>query len=474
MRLIGVLSMLILFCINLYAQTAISPTIGNGTVDDPYEIATLENLYWIAASDDVVPDPSRLVRWSSHYIQIVDIDASDTRNWFNGQGWYPIGNAYSRIFNGRYNGENHSIRGLYINRPGIDNVGLFGYVLFSSSHIKNLKLIEADITGGYHVGGIVGQILHSHVTNCYVEGYVNGIAWTGLVVGFARGHSFITNSYSSGYVNMSIQGSSQIAGGLVGQIIDETIMANCFSHADVVGEDIVGGLVGSIVGNSTLSNSYAMGSVSGNDMVGGLIGSGGNVTISNCYSTGLVNGSIRVGGLIGDIGTSAVIFSCFWNTETSGQTSSAAGAGRTTDAMTYPYAPFTYVNWDFDEVWGNDSGHSINDGYPYLREVPLSVDNDNSLIPNTNDIFNYPNPFNSLTTIRFSLTANVESFKLSIYNTKGQLVRTLIASTTHPKGEHQVVWDGRNDQGREVTSGIYFYRMKTPGFEKTNKMLLLK
>ena len=91
MKLLGILIVLLMANAGLMAQTAIAPAVGDGAVDNPYEIASLENLYWIAATDNVVPDPDRATRWSSHYIQTADIDAFDTENWFNGAGWIPIG-----------------------------------------------------------------------------------------------------------------------------------------------------------------------------------------------------------------------------------------------------------------------------------------------------------------------------------------------------------------------------------------------
>jgi len=73
------------------AQTTSAPTVGNGSPDNPWEIATLENLYWIAASDTEVPDPPRLTRWNAFYLQTAHIDASGTSSWNGGAGWSPIG-----------------------------------------------------------------------------------------------------------------------------------------------------------------------------------------------------------------------------------------------------------------------------------------------------------------------------------------------------------------------------------------------
>ena len=85
---------------------------------------------------------------------------------------------------------------------------------------------------------------------------------------------------------------------------------------------------------------------------------------------------------------------------------------------------------------------------------------------------NYPNPFNPETSIGFALptTGQVE---LTIYNTLGQRVATLV-SGEFPAGLHQVVWDGRDGDGRTVASGVYLYRLAAAGNIMTRKMMLLK
>ena len=85
---------------------------------------------------------------------------------------------------------------------------------------------------------------------------------------------------------------------------------------------------------------------------------------------------------------------------------------------------------------------------------------------------NYPNPFNPQTNIDFSLPKD-QNVTLSVYNVLGQNVRTLINGNMQA-GIHTVRWDGRNDQGVDVPSGIYFYKMYTPEFTQTNKMLMLR
>ncbi len=85
---------------------------------------------------------------------------------------------------------------------------------------------------------------------------------------------------------------------------------------------------------------------------------------------------------------------------------------------------------------------------------------------------NYPNPFNPETTISFNLD-KASSTSLRIYNTKGQHVKTLVSSDL-PAGKHQALWQGMDEKGNRVGSGIYFYRLEADGRVQTRKMLLLK
>lgn len=85
---------------------------------------------------------------------------------------------------------------------------------------------------------------------------------------------------------------------------------------------------------------------------------------------------------------------------------------------------------------------------------------------------NYPNPFNPNTTISFQLP-EASSVQLTVYSVLGQKIRTLVNDQL-PAGVHQAVWDGLSDQGFQLSSGIYIYRLETPAFQKFRKMILLK
>lgn len=224
-----------------------------------------------------------------------------------------------------------------------------------------------------------------------------GYFYVGSLVGFLSTNGTISNSYSTGTVSGSI--SSQYIGGLVGVLSIGTI-ENSYSKVTVSGSSRVGGLV-AYQDVGTISNSYSTGAVSGDNLISGLMGyqyggtirnsyststvsglvssqyAGGLVgyqladgIIENSYSTGAVTGDSEVGGLIGrsDGGT---VSNCFWDTETSGKSSSAGGAGVTglTTVEMKTKSTFTDAGWDFTTpIWKIGDGISLN-SYPYLTDI---------------------------------------------------------------------------------------------------------
>jgi len=85
---------------------------------------------------------------------------------------------------------------------------------------------------------------------------------------------------------------------------------------------------------------------------------------------------------------------------------------------------------------------------------------------------NFPNPFNPLTTIQYSV-ANENRVKIVIYNIRGERVRELVNEVRLP-GRYKAIWDGKNGGGRTVASGVYFYQLRIGQFHSVKKMLLLK
>ncbi|MCF7803431.1 MAG: T9SS type A sorting domain-containing protein [Candidatus Marinimicrobia bacterium] len=287
--------------------TATAPATGDGSSGNPYQIANLENLYWIAAPEAVVASPTQATRWAAHYIQTANIDASDTdggTGWGTA-GWSPIGNSTTK-FTGSYDGDGYIIDGLFISRSATNYQGLFGYT--DGATISNMGIANLDITGLDNVGGLVGYSNNSAISTCYTSGTIvgnpSGMAYTAGLVGYVNSGS-VSNSY-----------------------------ATC---------------------SVTASGRYAL-------LVGQVIGG----TIEYSYSTGRIGGSGGL-GLIGYQST-ATITNCFWDMEASYYTTQPSGSfgggtGKNTAEMMQQN---TFTGWDFTATWNI---YSNGESYPYLRKM---------------------------------------------------------------------------------------------------------
>lgn len=112
-------------------------------------------------------------------------------------------------------------------------------------------------------------------------------------------------------------------------------------------------------------------------------------------------------------------------------------------------------------------------GNSAVLNISHSVSNDENNLPKVTSLYgNYPNPFNPSTTISFSLKEE-SNVCIEIYNIKGQLVRTLI-NQKMGSGKYSMVWEGKDSANKNVSSGVYFYRMKTDRYTSHKKMLLMK
>ncbi len=253
--------------VNLRAGDNFSTKLGSDGATDPYKVITS-----LGAAGSITGTDLQGINGAPalNYVLGADIDASDTANWNAGAGFDTLGGVGAPgIFEGRFDGLNHRITNLFINRPGDNFVGLFG--LTQSTSIRNLGLVGGSITGADFVGAIAGQ-------GCC------------------------------------------------------TTFTNVYSTASVTGTDEVGGLVGEL-SDGGVTDSYATGAVTGADKVGGLVGSSIDGTITRAYSTGLVTTTGTAGGLVAEqIGTAATNDS-YWNVTTSGQATSAGGTGKTTAQM---------------------------------------------------------------------------------------------------------------------------------------------
>ena len=124
--------------------------------------------------------------------------ASPTAN--EGQGWQPIiGTGGDPPFTGTFDGQGYEIRDLFINRPDEDFVGLFA-IVGEGGHIEDIGVVNADVTGSWGVGGLVGGNDGGTVSNSYSTGIVTGVGWVGGLVGANIEEGTVSNSYSTGSV----------------------------------------------------------------------------------------------------------------------------------------------------------------------------------------------------------------------------------------------------------------------------------
>jgi The GLUG motif len=277
------------------------------------------------------------------YVLFNDIDC-------NGITFNPIGDA-TTPFTGSFNGNGHTISNLYIymSLSSTADAGLFKVA--KNANITNFILKNAAVSGYAPVGTVVGEAHGTQLSHISVDGSVTSFGYDyyiGGLVGYLSDGSVVKSSMSAASVNAAIDYSG-------------------FGHTSYVG-----GLVGWIDNGSQILNSYATGSVTGgHTSVGGLVGvlgAGTGALVSNTYSIGKVTATQggTPGGLVGSANPGTVVNS-YYNTETSGQSNSAGGVGKTTAQL---YQQSTYVNWDFTNIW------DINDGasYPWLRlavELPV-------------------------------------------------------------------------------------------------------
>jgi hypothetical protein len=301
-------------------------------------------------------------------------------------------------FGGKFDGNGHTISHLTITGQGY--LGLFGQLLSSrwfTARVVSLAVVDANITGsdqfgrggvggvaggsddssviassfskgsvsgGIFVGGLVGKNFGS-ITTSSSEGSVAGEGYVGGLVGYnhngRNNDDSITICCSSGSV-----GGGDSVGGLVGR--NDGTVRDCYSTGAITGGNVVGGLMGENWG-ATVTQCYSTGAVTGGNVVGGLMGENWGGTVAQCYSTGAVSGIEPVGGLVGYNGDAGVyVYSSFWDVETSGQTNSAGGTGKTTAEM-QTAKTFLDAGWDFVYEIKNgteDTWFMPENGYPKL------------------------------------------------------------------------------------------------------------
>jgi len=319
-KLLLIYLVICLLALPIYAQYES----GIGTAGSPYLILTAEQL------NEIGNHPGH---WNKHFKLIANINMNDV----NEVDFNIIEN-----FTGIFDGNDCTISNLKISSTLSTSTGLFGTV---DGEISNLGLINPKVIAqGGNVGSLIGSLYHGIITNCYARRVeVSGSTNVGGLIGKNTGR--VTLCWSSG----NVSGDSYV-GGLAG-LIDDGDLKQCCSRANVIGNRNVGGIAGKTTDQSSeVMNCYATGTVEGDRYVGGLVGQVEQGRVYKSYSVGSVTGNRDVGGLTGFIRVLGNVSRSYWDTQTSGQATSAGGTGKTTAQMK---TMDTYLSggWDFFATW---------------------------------------------------------------------------------------------------------------------------
>lgn len=311
----------------------------DGTKDAVYEISNAGQLYWFAGLvngtlSGVAQNKSANAVLTADIVVNANVLKSDgTLNEGTFKEWTPIATSASP-YTGIFDGQNHTISGLYFNQENSYDVGLFGR---NNGKIANAGILDSYFYGTSKVGGVCGNNYTGTITNCYNTGSVSGLGNLGGVNGYNDGGT-ITNSYNAG----SVSGTERYVGGVSG-------------YND----------------GGTITNCYNVGSVGGSGYVGGVNGWNKGI-ITNCYNTGSVSGTgVNVGGVIGRNESNASITNCYYDSTI--YTGNAIGAndgttekveGKTTEQFKTGEVTYLQQNGQSEEIWGQTIG---TDTYPVLH-----------------------------------------------------------------------------------------------------------
>ena len=297
----------------------------DGEKDEAYEIGNAGQLYWFAGLVNGTLTDGTAQNLGANAVLtknitvnedlLTSIKTDDDGNVTNGssfKAWRPMGMAdengeFTGHYKGIFDGNGHSISGLYVNRDeaadDVDTrfkscIGLFGYY---SGVTRNLSVLDSYMRGKDCIGGICGICGYNDggtIQNCYSAATVCGASYIGGICGRSEGDSIIENCYNTGYV----YGATRSIGGICGD--NSATLQGCSNVGNVKGKFYVGGIVGESYGSGNtiwIKDCYNRGNVIGDTKdIGGIGGHIGRSLVENCYSQATVSGNTNVGGICGD------------------------------------------------------------------------------------------------------------------------------------------------------------------------------
>lgn len=211
--------------------------------------------------------------------------------------WVPIG-TQEHPFQGSFNGNGHTVSGLYVDDENAICQGLFG--VLSGAEVYNITVKGSYFNASAHAGAVVGYAENgSIISNCHNEhSGVNTKDRSGGIVGWTD-HSDVYNCSSNGY-----SFSNRCSGGVVGDVYSDGKIYNCYNEGHVTGNELVGGITGGST-SADIQNCINIGEITGGGYL--LVGGGGSRTISNSFA--LQNDSFNAGVSLGTPGHGVTTFS---------------------------------------------------------------------------------------------------------------------------------------------------------------------
>ncbi len=222
---------------------------GDGNKENVYEISNAGELHWFSANVNAGDNTANAVvvcniTDNTDVLSAYGILNSNTSDF---KVWEPIGNATYR-YNGIFDGQGHTINGLYVNDSAKANVGLFGYI-GSSATVKKVGIDNSYFGGNEYVGGLCG-LNAGAIENCYTYCTVaDGTSYVGGTVGYTSGT--IKNCYNAGIAGAT----NNYCGGFAGGASSATSLSNCYYLSDCAKDG--SGVSQNGIGNSTQGNTTA-------------------------------------------------------------------------------------------------------------------------------------------------------------------------------------------------------------------------
>ena len=249
-----------------------------------------------AANPYLIATPEQLTLLAhANYISLcfkltahIDLSAYGA-NYNNGKGWIPIGKSGAEFY-GDFNGNGYTISNLYINNTSLNYAGLFGRINQKMAKIHNLGVVGINIKANHSVGGVVGEMINNAiVTNCYTTGTIIGNNNVGGVVGYMLSAIAVTNCYST----VAVSGQDYV-GGIAG-FLSSPCATNCIALNPSV--KATGNFVGRIVGKNN-------GALSNNAAFDGVLNNANNATWNNkgpsgCDGADISKDAINADGTLG-------------------------------------------------------------------------------------------------------------------------------------------------------------------------------